>query len=224
MQGINSQASQPLSMLSNPEREEKIKDIIQRRFGFPEKPLQFIGLPLPEWAEKYATLDRGLFVHGPVGCGKTVLMAQICKRWADKRLESGLPVSKLTDGDRQYKYRWDRDTVPWRFVNYSGFIMDVQSAFKKEKVDPKEMLDEVADAPIVVIDDLGAEKMTDYVRQATYYIMNARESNLRPTFITSNFSIAQLNEQIDPRVASRIAGMCDVVEMKGKDRRLTRDK
>ena len=64
--------------------------------------------------------------------------------------------------------------------------------------------------------------MTDFVRQTTYALINEREMEMRPTFITSNFALQRLNEHIDERVASRIAGMCEVIELKGKDRRITK--
>jgi len=40
------------------------------------------------------------------------------------------------------------------------------------------------------------------------------------TLVTSNFSLQQIDDQIDTRVSSRIGGMCKIVKLTGKDRRL----
>ena len=72
----------------------------------------------------------------------------------------------------------------------------------------------------LAIDDIGAEKLTEFVRQITYYILNEREQRELPTLITSNFSLMEIDEMIDSRISSRIAGMCEVIKLSGKDRRL----
>jgi len=41
-----------------------------------------------------------------------------------------------------------------------------------------------------------------------------------PTIITSNFGLNEIDEMIDSRISSRISGMCEVLQIKGKDRRL----
>ena len=72
----------------------------------------------------------------------------------------------------------------------------------------------------MIIDDIGAEKLTEFVRQTFYYIINEREQWLKKTIITSNYSLDELDEYIDGRISSRIAGMCEIVELGGKDRRV----
>ena len=62
--------------------------------------------------------------------------------------------------------------------------------------------------------------MTDFVKQIIYFIINEREQRCLTTIITSNFSLAQLDEHIDSRISSRIAGMCKVIQLSGRDRRL----
>ena len=84
-----------------------------------------------------------------------------------------------------------------------------------------DFLDKNAHYPgYLIIDDIGAEKLTDFVRQTTYYLINEREMNELPLIITSNYGLEQLAEQIDDRIASRIAGMCEIVKFKGEDKRI----
>ena len=99
--------------------------------------------------------------------------------------------------------------------------MRLQASFKdKTGESADDLLSRYADIPYLIIDDLGAEKPTEFVRQSTYFLINEREMYERFTIITSNFSLKYLDENIDPRIASRIAGMADIVEMGGGDKRL----
>lgn len=141
------------------------------------------------------SLNSSLFINGVPGCGKTVFACSVAKKY----LENG--------------------TV--KFISYPSFIMQLQSSFKAEKENPYEMANKVAKFEgLLIIDDMGAEKLTDFVRQITYFILNEREQWNLKTIITSNFSLSQLDEQVDSRISSRIAGMCKILKLNGRDRRL----
>lgn len=144
---------------------------------------------------------------GNVGVGKTTQLIALIHASLIQRIERGV-----------------QPYHQWKFVSFAAFIMRVQDSYKHSNGEETalEMLDELALSPFLAIDDLGVEKATDFVRQATYYIIDEREKNLRPTFLTTNFSLDQLSDQIDGRIASRIVGMCEVKEIKGVDRRLAR--
>lgn len=109
----------------------------------------------------------------------------------------------------------------WKFVVFPELVMQLQDSYKNQRGDSTALsiLSELAQAPYLIIDDLGAEKPTEYVRQATYYLINHREMHLLPTFITTNFSLDYLDENLDPRISSRIIGMCKVIRLEGRDRR-----
>lgn len=179
--------------------------IILEKIGIPPK---FVGTGFEFPSRLSSYLDqknkRGFFISGQTGVGKTTWLTLFVERWIFENAQRG------------------KDSAPWRFENGAGLMMSVQRAFKRENEDAYEILDTVAKVPFLAIDDLGATKATDFVRQAIYYIINERESWERPTFITSNFSLAELNDQFDPRISSRIAGMCDAIELKGKDRRMSK--
>lgn len=143
-------------------------------------------------------IKRSMFITGGAGVGKTVLMAGIVKEILR---------------DKEKKAEW---------ISYPGFIMELQSLFRKDdEITPFERAEEIASFPgTLAIDDIGAEKMTAFVQQITYYIINYREQEMLHTLITSNFSLQQIDDQIDTRVSSRIGGMCKIVKLTGKDRRL----
>lgn len=196
-------------------KERQRKGIGERmaRAGVPKK---FLADRLPLLAASLSPFvpvsleGRGLCLTGKIGVGKTTQLATIIKTWFEKQIVASEPV---------------RDVAGfWQFVSFPAFIMRVQDSYRNNKGEETalDLLEELASVPFLAIDDLGVEKPTDFVRQATYFIIDEREKNLRPTFITTNFPLDQLSQQIDGRIASRIAGMCDVKEIKGNDRRVVK--
>lgn len=142
-------------------------------------------------------LEKSLYITGSCGVGKTVLMAGIVKELV-----------------RQNK------RVEW--YSYPELIMNLQNLYRKDTDDTAfDVAEKIAEfSGTLCIDDLGAEKITDFVRQTTYYIINKREQECLHTIITSNFTLREIDDQIDPRIGSRIAGMCEIITLKGRDRRL----
>ncbi len=144
-------------------------------------------------------VDGSVFISGDVGRGKTVLLASIVKRILKEKTSR----------------------VKW--ISYPEFIITLQNLYKAEHpaVAPDEYIKDIAYyTGVLVIDDLGAEKITDFVRQTTYFILNHREQYMLQTLITSNWNLDKIDGQIDSRVSSRITGMCDCIILTGKDRRL----
>lgn len=80
--------------------------------------------------------------------------------------------------------------------------------------------DELKTEAILLIDDFGAEKQTEWNTEIMYRLINFRYENMLRTFFASNLSIQQLAERSGDRLASRIVEMCEVVEMSGEDKRL----
>lgn len=72
---------------------------------------------------------------------------------------------------------------------------------------------------LLIIDDIGSEKFTEWVRERLVSIINTRVSNGLSTIYTSNLSPEELKEGLEERIASRILGYSGVIEIKGSDRR-----
>ncbi len=89
----------------------------------------------------------------------------------------------------------------------------------------EEAIRPLKEARILILDDIGIEKVTDWVRQALYVVIAYRERNLMPTVFTSNLDLDELEERIgDERLVSRIAGMSRVLKIDGPDRRNLEEK
>lgn len=162
--------------------------------------------------------EQSMFITGPVGVGKTVLMAGVAKEILKVNFEKYYEKEKnrggvILSGGPHYGVKW---------ISYPNFIMYLQNSFREgSESNPYDNAEYIATYPgILCIDDLGAEKMTEFVQQVTYYIINQREQEVLHTLITSNFSLQQIAEQIHPRISSRIGGICKIVKLTGKDRRL----
>ena len=74
-------------------------------------------------------------------------------------------------------------------------------------------------AALLVIDDIGAEKPSEWTQERVYSVIDHRYAHCLPLIVTSNLPPSKLADQIGDRAASRLAEMCSVVAMTGTDRR-----
>lgn len=84
-------------------------------------------------------------------------------------------------------------------------------------------IDRLAGLDVLVLDDLGAEKDTEYAIQILYEVVDGRVMSYRNGLvITSNLPLPELARKLgDDRLPSRLAGLCKVIEITGNDWRLT---
>lgn len=81
------------------------------------------------------------------------------------------------------------------------------------------VLEEYSEAPFLVLDDLGAGSLSDHERRATLEVIDQRFIRCLPTVVTTNWTLQQIGEQMDDRIASRLA-LFKIIELTGPDRRL----
>jgi DNA replication protein DnaC len=120
-----------------------------------------------------------------------------------------------------------RTAAFWRvshalFVSAPELLLDIRHSFRDESISEKELVDKYANVPNLILDDLGAEKATDYVITTLYTIINRRYSNALRTIFTTNLSIDQIEEHLGCRIASRMAS-AKIVHFEGSDYRLKRN-
>jgi DNA replication protein DnaC len=113
----------------------------------------------------------------------------------------------------------------------------VQNSYNRQvSATELEILAPVFEAEVLVIDELGASKPTDWVWDTVALILNTRYNDKRTTIITTNYADLApggsngagrvmrdetLGDRIGERMRSRLAEMCVVVEMRGEDFRRT---
>jgi hypothetical protein len=164
----------------------------------------------------------GFYPGVPGPAGAWIVFAR--RAIGGKKHVDGVADAVVFDGLERGPGKRIRSGLPnlWRWVDYPAFTMEVQDAFKNGSGERSAwgLLKALAQAPLLIIDDIGVEKNTPYVVQATYYLLDQREKWMRPTFITTNVPLAELDDQYGARITDRIAGMCAVREVKGKNWRL----
>jgi DNA replication protein DnaC len=138
---------------------------------------------------------RGLWFMGSVGTGKTTLAMLVSKA----ALKAGRSVAIYS--------------LP-RLLNE---IRDTHRA-ERSHVD---LLDRLTAVDLLHVDDVGAERTTDWVLEELYSIVNARYEDQRSMVITTNILDREaLCEQISERTVSRLTEMCDELPLLGHDRRM----
>lgn len=76
-------------------------------------------------------------------------------------------------------------------------------------------------AEMLVIDDIGVEKVTEWLSEQLFLVINYRYENSLPIIVTSNQSLEDLGQLHKPQIASRLDEMCKTVRFTGMDRRHT---
>lgn len=110
------------------------------------------------------------------------------------------------------------------FMSVPGLLMRIKNSFGHDaKETEADIMSRASDHDLLVLDDLGAEKTTDWTQQTIYTLIDIRSREGKDTIITSNLTLGELAERMGDRIASRVGGMCKVISMGGNDRRLERD-
>ncbi|MFI1814416.1 ATP-binding protein [Streptomyces sp. NPDC020422] len=134
-----------------------------------------------------------LRIVGPTGTGKT-------------HQAYGAIRSLLTAGVR---LRWEAVTAADLYAR-----LRPRPGFDSERD-----LQSLMRCPLLLLDDLGAAKTSEWTEELTYRLINHRYEHLRPTLITSNLTTDVLRAALGDRVASRLAQMTERVTLEGEDRR-----
>jgi DNA replication protein DnaC len=154
-----------------------------------------------QFVEAFPVVDKGLLFHGPYGVGKTHLAVAVLKA-----------VIRKT-GARAY------------FFETPELLRQVRHTYNA-RVDETEMgvLEPILQADILVLDDLGAEKTSEWVQETLGVVINSRYNKRRPMILTSNLHDPHDGTdpnsflfQIGARNRSRLLEMCDWVEIQGPD-------
>ena len=139
---------------------------------------------------------RGLWLFGDTGTGKTTLAMLVSKAV----LEAGYSVAIYSLPKLLARIRRTYDSEPGG-DSYTSFFERLTSV------------------DLLHIDDLGAEKRSDWVLEQLYALINERYEAQRSVIVTTNLPHGELEEQIGGRTVSRLTQICDEVALFGDDRR-----
>ena len=157
---------------------------------------------------KSPTYQKGLYIQGPFGVGKTHLMAAMANAFAQKN-------------------------VPVTLVHFPSFINELKASFDKPGISLTDQLSTIKQVPILVLDDIGAESLSAWSRDDIFaVILEYRMQNELPTFFTSNFSMDALEKDFLPfskdgqeplkadRLMQRVRFLASETPMHGTNKRL----
>lgn len=169
------------------------------------------------FVEEYPTDKTGLLFVGTVGVGKTHLSVGIIK---DLIREKGIHCL---------------------FCDYRELLKSIQNSYNPSvQATEMEILRPVFEAEVLVLDELGAVRSTEWVFDTVNYVLNSRYNDNRTTIITTNFPDGEetnaeinnlrspsdaekaarretLGDRIGERMRSRLHEMCKKVEIEGRD-------
>lgn len=169
-----------------------------------------------EWAILETAPDRGFVLLGEPGAGKTHLavaaLRERARLWAEKR------ASETDSG----VYR-DPNLMPerkMRFLNVPILLDGLRQSVKYTEHSAASLYEYcLKTASVVILDDFGKERATDWATERLYVLIESRYQNLLGTIVTSNRSLDELDDLGYGAAVSRLQESCRVVKVDAQDYR-----
>lgn len=157
-------------------------------------------------ATEYPAAEQGLLMMGTVGVGKTHLAVSILKGLTERGFGC-------------------------LFYEFGSLLKQIQDSYNKyTQTSELSVLSPVFNADVLVLDELGASKPTDWVRDTMAHIINTRYNDTKLTIFTTNYLDERrtdreetLEDRIGVRLRSRLHEMCRTVSVTGDDYRRSFD-
>lgn len=151
----------------------------------------------------HVTRGEGLYIWGAnTGNGKTSWACKIMGYYFRKvAFSSGLENEGL-------------------YIYLPTFLDDLRNSYSSSTPEFEEELEMVKSCKLLIVDDIGAERVTEWVRERIVSIINTRSANGLCTIYTSNLSLKGLADKLgDDRISSRIKGSVTEINLLGMDKR-----
>ena len=164
----------------------------------PHRRMQRIYDYCVQYADTFSPTSKNLFMCGGTGLGKTHLSLAFANRVLNKGYSvvyASAPeiLSKLEREHFAYQYQEESNT-------YNLLI----------------------DCDLLIMDDLGTEFQSNFTKTAIYNLFNTRIMRGKPSILTTNYQLSELQDMYSQRFVSRVVGSCDRLYFLGEDNRIKR--
>ena len=182
-----------------------LKNVTFEDIDFDESSRREAYMALVDYVVDYPSNQKGLYLYGDFGVGKSFMVAALAYELSERKQAQTM------------------------LLHYPTFVQDAKDAIKESKV--RDLVDEVKRAPLLILDDIGAESNSSWVRdEVLQVILQHRMHENLPTFFTSNFSFEDLERHLAngrggdetwqaKRVMERIQFLAKEVRLGGYNRR-----
>lgn len=106
------------------------------------------------------------------------------------------------------------------FLNVPETATRVKNTFSDRRdTEDSKLFKRMKDVELLVLDDLGVEKNSEWLSDQLYQVIDYRWRNRKPMIVTSNQSLNDLSRYYKPQIASRLYGCCKPMKFELRDRR-----
>lgn len=149
--------------------------------------------------------NQDVLLCGKTGCGKTHLAVSTLRG----------KIERATKPFKEY-------TKQALFITVPELLFEIRQTFKDDSYETeRSIVDKYSTVSLLILDDLGAEKATEWGESTLYLIIDRRNREQLWTIVTSNLTLPEIEQSLGARIASRLADM-KVVNIKLPDYRKKR--
>lgn len=148
---------------------------------------------------------EGLYLYSSLtGTGKSTTACTIAMEFIIEQLKSDFCAGRRTPQLA-------------KFINVPDFLDDLRKGMNDNDAAVKaiDLMSVLKRVPVVIMDDFGAEKMSEWARERLLTIISERYDNERSIIFTANLTLKEVEVLHGTRIRSRIEGMTVPIEFKG---------
>lgn len=209
----------------------------KRQFGYylnnisikPQKGQEEAFEAVTSFTENYL-LDKkpdGLLLIGGVGSGKTFMVSSVVNNIVDQKYEKNILWSKTPTDDylrrMSHDYNWFLNCIDdVCFISVTELFEKLKTSIASQETwFYDKMMQHLKTVELLVLDDLGAEKSSEWTKSVLFEIIDYRYNELLPILVTTNCPPKELKKKIGDRNFDRLREICTLVSVTTESQRKT---